>query len=157
MASKTTHLSWGIFLIAIGILFLIGNISRVGMEVLWPTFPLAIGLAFWFRYFKDRDNPGMLMPGTILIITSLLFLYCTLFGWSHMENLWPLFIIAPGAGFVAMYFGGNKDQGLLVPAGVLITVGILFLFISSGLRDFWPVFLIFAGILIFGGGDIVSF
>ena len=148
MESKKSHLGWGIFLIAIGILFFIGNISKVGMEILWPTFPLAVGLAFLFRYFKQRDNPDLLMPGTILVIISLMFLYCTIFDWSHMKNLWPFFIIAPGVGFVAMYFGGGKNRELLVPAGILFGIGILFLFISTGLKDFWPIFLILAGIMI---------
>jgi len=148
MESKKTQLSWGIFLIAIGILFLIGNISQVGMEILWPAFPLAVGLAFLFRYFSEKTNFGLLMPASILIVISMLFLYCTIFGWWHMESLWPIFIIAPGIGFIAMYFGGQKDNSLLVPAFILFGIGIIFLFISSGLRDFWPIFLILAGILI---------
>lgn len=65
-----------------------------------------------------------------------------------METLWPVFILAPAAGFLAMYFGGTKEQGLLVPAGILSIIGIIFLFVSSGFGDYWPVFLIIAGIVL---------
>jgi hypothetical protein len=148
MESKKGHLGGGVFLIVVGILFLVGNISRAGMEVIWPAFILAVGLAFLVRYFLDRKNTGSLMPAAILIVIGLLFLYCTVFGWWHMEDLWPLFIMAPGVGFVAMYFGGQKDNGLLIPATILIALGMIFLFVNSGLRNFWPVLLILAGILI---------
>jgi len=148
MERKKSNLTWGVLLIAMGILFLIANFSRVGMETLWPIFPLAVGIGFWIGYFNDRKNFGLLMPGSILVVVSLLFFYCNSSGWWHMEELWPVFILAPAAGFIAMYFGGPRDQGLLIPAGILTAVGLIFLFVSSGLGDYWPVFLILAGILL---------
>ncbi len=146
MEFKKSNLIWGLFLILIGIVFLIGNLSQISMEILWPVFPLTVGLAFWIGYFYDRKNHGLLMPGSILIVVSLLFFYCNVFGWGRMETLWPVFIMAPAVGFVAMYFGGERDQGLLIPAGILFGTGILFLIISSGFGDYWPVLLIIAGL-----------
>lgn len=148
MAGQRHNLIWGILLILIGILFLVGNTSRMGMELLWPVFPLAVGIAFWIGYFNDRKNYGLLMPGSILIVVSVLFMYCNLTHWWRMEYLWPIFILAPATGFVAMYFGGSRDSGLLIPAGILGAVGFIFLFLSSGLGDYWPVFLIVAGLLL---------
>ena len=152
MEQKKNSMIWGIFLIVVGIVFLIGNVSRVGMETLWPVFPMAVGLAFWVGFVHDRKNYGLLMPGSILVIVSILFLYCSIFGWWRMETLWPVFILAPAVGFIAMYFAGAKDQGLLVPAGILSAVGIIFLFVSSGLGDYWPIFLIIGGILLMAFG-----
>jgi hypothetical protein len=148
MEFKRGNLIWGIFLILIGLVLLIGNLSQVGMEILWPVFPLTVGLSFWIGYVHDRKNHGLLMPGSILVVVSLLFFYCNLFGWWHMETLWPIFIMAPAVGFIAMYFGGKKERGLLIPAGILFSLGIIFLFVSSGLGDYWPVFLIIAGLLL---------
>ena len=148
MESKRHNMIWGIFLILVGVIFIIGNFSRVGMEMLWPVFPMAVGLAFWIGYFHDRKNFGLLMPGSILVIVSLLFFYCNFVGWWHMETLWPIFMLAPAVGFVAMYLGGAKDQGLLIPASILTALALIFLFVSSGLGDYWPVFLIIAGILL---------
>lgn len=148
MERRGNNLIWGVFLIVMGIVFIVGNLSRVGMEALWPVFPLAVGLAFWVGYFNDRKNFGLLMPGSILVVVSLLFFYCNFLGWWRMETLWPVFILAPAVGFLAIYFGGTKDQGLLVPAGILSLVGIIFLFVSYGFGDYWPVFLIIAGIIL---------
>jgi len=148
MEQKKSNFFWGLLLIGMGVIFLIGNLSRVGMESLWPIFPMVVGLAFWVGYFHDRKNYGLLMPGSILVVVSLLFFYCNFMGWWRMEILWPVFILAPAVGFVAMYFGGLKDQSLLIPAGILSGVGLLFLFISTGFEDYWPVFLIVAGIVL---------
>jgi hypothetical protein len=145
MENPKSNMVWGIFLIVIGLVFLIGNISRIGMEILWPAFPLTVGLAFWIGYIFDRKNVGLLMPGSILVIVGLLFFYCAIFGWYRMANLWPLFIIAPAVGFISIYFGGSRDSELLIPAGILAGIGIVFLFISHGLGDYWPVLLILAG------------
>ena len=148
MEHRGSNFIWGFFLIGMGIIFLIGNLSRVGMESLWPVFPLTVGLAFCVGYFYDRKNYGLLMPGSILIVVSLLFFYCNFTDWWHMETLWPVFILAPAVGFLAMYFGGAKEQGLLIPAGILSGVGIIFLFVTSGFGDYWPLFLILAGVLL---------
>jgi len=43
------------------------------------------------------------------------------------ENLWPLFLLIPGIVFELSCFIYRKDAGLLVPGGILITYGLLFL------------------------------
>ena len=130
--------------------FLIGNVSEVGMEMLWPVFPMAVGLALAIGYLLDRSSYGLLMPASILIVISVLFFYCNFSGWWRMEYLWPVFILAPASGFVAMYFGGTREQGLLVPAAILAAIGVVLLFVRVGLGDYWPIFLVIAGILLIG-------
>ncbi len=60
------------------------------------------------------------------------------------ENLWPLFLLIPGIVFELSYFIYRKDAGLLVPGGILITYGLLFLVnVSYGWRlmeYLWPIF-----------------
>lgn len=60
------------------------------------------------------------------------------------ENLWPLFLLIPGIVFELSYFIYRKDVGLLVPGGIFITYGLLFLVnIIYGWRlmeDLWPIF-----------------
>jgi hypothetical protein len=148
MRRSTQHLFWGIFLIALGIIFLMGNLSEVGMSRLWPVFPLVVGLSFWIAYFQDRTNFGILMPGSILVVISLLFFYCNFTSWSKMEALWPIFILAPAVGFLSMYFGGHRESGLLFPAGILTLISIIFLSISHGMSEYWPVLLIVAGVIL---------
>jgi len=89
-----------------------------------------------------------LMPGSIFLVIGLLFFYLSVFGWWHMEDLWPVFILAPAVGFLAMYFGGSRDKGLLVPAGILGGLGLVFFFISAGMGGWWPILMIIAGCII---------
>jgi hypothetical protein len=60
------------------------------------------------------------------------------------DNLWPLFLLIPGIVFELSYFIYRKDAGLLVPGGILITYGLLFLVnVSYGwhlMDNLWPIF-----------------
>lgn len=60
------------------------------------------------------------------------------------ENLWPLFLLVPGIVFELSYFIYRKDAGLLVPGGMLITYGLLFLVnVIYGwhlMEYLWPIF-----------------
>ena len=64
-----------------------------------------------------------------------------------MVNLWPVFVIAPAVGFVSLYFGGAKDSDLLIPAGILTGLGIIFFLVSYNLGEYWPILLILIGIV----------
>jgi len=60
------------------------------------------------------------------------------------DNLWPLFLLIPGIVFELSYFIYRKDAGLLVPGGILITYGLLFLVnVNYGwhlMDNLWPIF-----------------
>ena len=108
---------------------------------------LAPGVAFIVMFFRERTNYGLLMPGTILTVIGLLFFACTMNGWDQMQHLWPLFIMAPGLGFVMMYMFGKQERGLLIPAGILIGLGLIFLLEATESEYLWPIVLILAGLL----------
>jgi hypothetical protein len=61
-----------------------------------------------------------------------------------MSRLWPLFVLVPGLCFEAGYFSRMKEPGLLVPGGILTTIGTLFLFETYTNWSFaeytWPVY-----------------
>jgi hypothetical protein len=96
---------------------------------------------------RDRKNFGLFMPGSVLTVTGILFFICTFTGWGQMEELWPLFIMAPGIGFVMMYAFGKHERGLLIPAGILIGLGLIFLADSFHNEFLWPIVLILVGLL----------
>ena len=60
------------------------------------------------------------------------------------DNLWPLFLLIPGILFELSYFIYRKDAGLLVPGGILITYGLLFLVNAIYgwhlMDNLWPIF-----------------
>ena len=78
------------------------------------------------------------------------------------DNLWPLFLLIPGIVFELSYFIYRKDAGLLVPGGILITYGLLFLVnVIYGwhlMENLWPIFLLGVAIgllqaYLFGGRE----
>ncbi len=147
----------GIILIAIGLLFLADNLNFIWIDWediwydFWSLWPLAIlvgGVLFWLGWFKNRDDYGLLMPGTIMIVYGLLFWYCMEFGWWHMgdDHLWSFFIIGPGLGFLAMYALGKQEKGFLVSGLILALIGGIFL-IGTYFWDFIiPALLILIGV-----------
>jgi len=61
-----------------------------------------------------------------------------------LAHLWPLFILLPGLIMEIGYFTGRFSPGLLVPGGILTTLGVLFFFETvTGWRFAaytWPVY-----------------
>jgi hypothetical protein len=149
---KISDLVIGFGLVILGIIFLSENFGFIDIDFrdIWPLIIVLGGLGFWFGFFKDKNNYGLIMPGTIFIVYGLMFWYCTIQSWDYMQILWPVFLIGPGLGFYLMYLFGEREKGLLIPATILSSIGVLFIFSHTGIFRFWPVLLILFGfILIF--------
>ncbi len=147
---KMSDMVIGVGLIILGVLFLSENFGYIAFDFqnVWPVFVVLAGVGFWVGYFQDRKNYGLLMPGRILLIYGFLFFFCTKVGWYMMSNLWPVFIMAPGVGFFMMYFFGEREKGMLVPASILSGIGVLFMISHSGFWRYWPIALIIIGIVL---------
>ena len=168
MAEKSSRpIVPGLILIVLGFLFLLSNFGAFDFDwgVLWTWLVILIGVIFWLGFLLDREKYGLIMPGTILLTLGIVFNISARYYWADMEDLWPFFILAPAFGFYAMYFLGRREAGLLVPAGILTVIGLIFLMQSyTALRYIWPLAMIAAGVLILvrpgsgkhparGGGD----
>lgn len=118
----------GLILIIIGILFILSNFGALSMRanLIWTYLIIVIGAVFWISFLFDRSNPGVLMPGTVLLTIGIV-LNLGIRNDADWRILWPFFILAPSFGFYAMYFLGKREKGLLFPAAVLTIVGIFFL------------------------------
>jgi hypothetical protein len=137
----------GLALVVLGLIFMFQNFGYIDLDFaeVWPLFVMFGGIAFWVGYFRNKKDYGLLMPGTILIVYGLMFWYCALEGWWYMQFIWPGFLIGPGLGFVFMYALGTKEQGLLIPGGILLGLGIIMLAGLSPIFRYWPLLLIVAG------------
>ncbi|HCV43852.1 MAG TPA: hypothetical protein DGH68_10250 [Bacteroidetes bacterium] len=138
----------GAALITIGGIFLLPNFTELTLRELWPVLMLGPGILFFVSYFYDRTSYGLLMPGTILTLYGLLFLYCSIFGWYWMRDLWPIYLLGPGIGFFLMYYLGKKETGLLVTGAILTSLGVIFLCSVSDYGYLWPLAIIIAGVLL---------
>lgn len=94
-----------------------------------------------------KKNHNMFIGGLFIIIGAL-FLFSNLgylrFSWSYV---WPLALLVPGIYLHISFFAGmDKNPGILVPAGILTTYGLLFyanVFLGWGIMaELWPIFLI---------------
>ena len=68
--------------------------------------------------------------GIVLIGLGTLLLSYNLFGLrlGSLASLWPLIFILMGTFFEWSYFSQKKNPGLLVPGGIFLVTGVLFLF-----------------------------
>lgn len=85
------------------------------------------------------------LTGLIIIVIGVLLLFMN-FGWIDFDfdYLWPLFILIPGLIFEISFFSTRKNPGVLVPGGILTTIGLLFyanIILGWHIMDeLWPVF-----------------
>ncbi len=151
MSNQRSAIWTGGLLIIVGALFLAANLLDIEWRKIWPLFFFAGAAVNFLAFLSNRRNYGVLMPAAILTIYGILFQYCVVTGWWRMSELWPIFILGPGVGFLTMYLFGKREAGLLVPAFILIGISAVFLLTFGPLRyysRFWPVILIIAGLLL---------
>lgn len=131
-----TKLIYGLLFLFLGVVALLAAIGVVVLEwdYFWPLFLLLPGLSFEYGFFskkgKNSGNPSILIPAGILITISILFYVNIFFGWHLMTLLWPFFILAPAIGLFQFYLFGSRNKGILLPVGILTSVGVFSLIIT---------------------------
>lgn len=84
--------------------------------------------------------------GILLIAAGLILIADKVFsiGLFNPANSWPIFILAPGLIFELSFFVSGRNPGLLVPGGILTTLGLLFFFECLTNWTFseytWPIY-----------------
>ncbi|WP_199618816.1 hypothetical protein [Paenibacillus alkalitolerans] len=118
MSNRTMPLAIGI--IIAGVIILLGKLGffqTVG-ALFWPLIPLAAGAAFHLLHWNRVLPSGVLIPGGILVVLSLLFLFCSWFGWGWMKVLWP---VIPFGVAVGLYEFSSAER---IPALRAVSFGI---------------------------------
>ena len=93
----------------------------------------------------SRDN---ITVGIIFVAIGLLGVLGHFFNFSflHLWNLWPWAVLIPGLCFEVGYFTSGRAPGVLVPGGILTTIGLLFFFEVFTNWHFsaytWPVYIL---------------
>lgn len=113
------------FLVLFGGLWLLGNLNviHVGWGVLWPLFPLGLGLAFHAMYWVRGRDAGVLVPGGILTTYGLFWLLQNFTTWNLSGDLWGVYPLGVAIGLLELYAFGGRQMGLLWPIGILGFVG----------------------------------
>ncbi|MCH4890602.1 hypothetical protein EZV73_23675 [Acidaminobacter sp. JC074] len=83
----------------------------------------------------------LLAMGVIALLNTLNIINFSFSIW----RLWPLIFLIPGLVFELNYFNNNGSVGLVIPGGILTTVGLLFMICSifgyQHMTYLWPWFL----------------
>lgn len=127
------------------------GLINIGFDYLWPIFILIPGLIFETSYFVTRKDPGVLVPGGILITISLLFFANIFIGWHIMDYLWPVFPLGVGFGLFQLYLFGGRDNGVLIASSIVGGFAIIALSFTLFRINFdllLPIILILIGVTI---------
>lgn len=131
---------WGIVLVVIGLILFLGTLDI--MRFHWSLILIIIGAVFFVFAFSSADR-GSVFPGTILLLIGLFYFlrYYDILD-HHMYYMWPVFPVIVGAAFLILFIFRPADWGLLIPAGILLLIGLVFLAYNYDFFDYNPVWLI---------------
>ena len=119
---KSKNAFWGILLILIGGLLIFNNLYNfefLSIKNLWPLFLLVPGLSFELEYFTSRKNPGLLVPGGILTVLGLNFLFEIYTNFQFASYTWLIYPLAVAIALFQLYLFTHRPSGLLVPVFIL--------------------------------------
>lgn len=159
MSEKGKSLIPGALLVVIGLFLLLNRLDVFDFRWrhFYPIVMVAMGALFFISALRKSDRAGA-FPGAMFLVLGLFFFFRNydLFSFDYyfydVEDFWPIFLIAVGAGFVALFLFKPEDWGVLVPGGVLLFFGSIFILRAAGFYywdrfgDFWPVILIAIGL-----------
>lgn len=138
-------------LCAIGIFGIFTNANEVISERGWPALILLLAAAFHIPIFgpKPVKNAGLLVPGGILLMTGLLFVFETATNWSYSGVTWPVYLLAAAFGLFELWLFGGKKKALLIPITVLTLTALCFMMTYQPIVPvsvFWPALFVLIGI-----------
>ena len=141
---RSLSLIFGLALVAIGIISLLGNTILVTQAWrLWPLTVIIAGIALTLPGFlglKKRGLGSFFIPGIPLLTTGGILLFASLFDrWSVWEMAWPLEVIGLALGFaLAAIF--MRVVGLAIPAVIIGVNGLMLAFCNlTGLWESWAI------------------
>ena len=154
----------GGILIIIGLWFLARRIFYFTdyWDLILPFLLIGFSLFFFFETVR-RKRTETLFWGVVLFLIALFFIARN-FNWIEYyfcDEYWPIFLLAPGLAFIAQFIMRPQNWGVLIPGCILLFIGVGSSFHSFNysfwemkpfFNKFWPVLIIFLGILILIGG-----
>jgi len=147
----------GLILIIIGALLLINKLVpySIGWYEIYPLILMAIGVLIFVSVIGKQDK-GAVFFGTFFLLLGLFFFLRNfdIIPYYYMREVWPIILIILGLSFVSVFITKPRDWGVLIPGGILLFLGIIFLLrkfhiiyldIEDIIADYWPMILIIIG------------
>ncbi|HHS12717.1 MAG TPA: hypothetical protein ENN03_02985 [bacterium] len=155
MSERKSSVWPGIVFIFVGLWFLAKQFVAVGYfwDMAYPVILAALGIFLIIRGTESRQS-NALFWGVTLFAGGAFFLLRNyeLIPWLYPDEYWPVFLMAPGLGFIALFIQNPRDWGNLIPGAFLLFFGLRMVsrsFFWGGeryFRQFWPLLLVFIGI-----------
>ncbi len=129
----------------------------------WPVLLICLSVLLFVDAIQRRRS-GSLFWAMVLLSVGLFFLLqrLELIPYFHSDEYWPIFLIAFGLGFTALFVYNPRDWGVLIPAGICFFIGLqtssrtLQRYIWNWehiLSRYWPVLFIAVGIVLLVRSD----
>ncbi len=159
MASpRTSFPIFGVLLIIVGVALLLDRLAAIHFgwnRIFWATM-VFFGGAMVVRAFMDNVRRGIFF-GTVIFLFGLLFLlrsFHLVEGRFHL--FFPATFIILGFAFLVLFVFDPQDWHLLIPTGIFLSLGIVFMLteleyfdrweIWYTLKTWWPLVLILIGL-----------
>ncbi|MGM0879586.1 MAG: hypothetical protein ACQEXQ_00910 [Bacillota bacterium] len=135
--------SAGIILLLAGAVILLGKLGVFSFlgAIFWPLLVLIPGILLHVLYFGRLVPAVVLVPGGMLVVYALLFVFCNLLGWDSLKYLWPLFIFGVAAGLYEYYLFGSSRPPVVLTASIALAAASA-LFIILVLLWSWGIYAI---------------
>jgi len=145
-----SRIYWGSAIILVGLLLLFDQWGMpINIGSFWPVFVLLPGLFFLMHFFSTRLKPGLLIPGSILTLSSVYFFFNQWTGYRWAEATSFIFVLSVALGLFAMYrFSSVKKGGLLLAGWILLVTALVNLFSTIFNGRWWPIIIIAAGVFL---------
>ena len=136
--------------------FLLGLAATISLGQWFPWFGRtwggalflgAIGLAFWAIYFANREHWWVIIPGGVFLTLALLAGLSFRPSFRRIGSGW-IFFLGLGLTFALLSFLSTSEKRMkwtLIPAAVLLVMGLLTMAIATAAFYIWPIVLILGG------------
>jgi hypothetical protein len=122
----SSRVFWGLLLIAGGVLFLLQTLFNFEFGSLFWALVFGLGGTFFFSwFFQDRQQWWALIPGFTLLCIGLIILLDTLVPVASGTLAGFIILGGIGASFLLIYFLRRDFWWALIPAGTLLTLGVV--------------------------------
>ena len=157
MSERKASLVPGVLLIVIGTWIFLQRFFHLSFYWfrVYPVLLVLFGGFLIYHTFARRRSGGLFCGVVLLILGAFFFLRNFDFiPYFYADEYWPLFLVASGLGFVALFMFDPKEWGVLIPAGFLLFFGVGFSMRTFHgyfwgwdrfVETYWPAVLILIG------------
>lgn len=149
---KSGHKQLGWILVVLGLFFILQYL--LDWDFYWAVVLIIVG-GVLFLYAIVKRSEGGIFPGSFLFLLGLIFLLYEIGVIDPLNETWPLILIVLGISFVMIFLIRPQDWGVLIPGGILVVLGLIFLlrnyrYISwdavGDILQWWPLILVAMGV-----------